>query len=162
MWKITKQIKKKDIQYFQLVEHTSMTFHTLMRNTLQQHTTTSHFTHTHTSTHTQNHRKERETKRTGFTIHIQPLPTRPPECGIIRRPLERIATMTAIFVPCHNSLRFSILSCCLKRAPSLCLSTLKISTISSFWDWFLVALKYFSKILYSSLCEWIKWIMTNK
>lgn len=34
-----------------------------------------------------------------------PLPTRPPECGMMRSPLVRMAATTATLVPCHSSLR---------------------------------------------------------
>ena len=44
-----------------------------------------------------------------------PFPTLPPLCGMILRPLLRIAATTATFVPCHSSLRLSRSSCSAKR-----------------------------------------------
>lgn len=46
-----------------------------------------------------------------------PLPTRPPECGMMRSPLVRMAATTATLVPCHSSLRLSSVECAWNRSP---------------------------------------------
>lgn len=45
-----------------------------------------------------------------------PLPTRPPEWGMMRSPLFRMAATTATLVPCHSSRRCSSSSWALKRS----------------------------------------------
>lgn len=46
-----------------------------------------------------------------------PLPTRPPEWGMIRSPLVRMAATTATLVPCHRSFRFPSLEWAWNRSP---------------------------------------------
>ena len=46
-----------------------------------------------------------------------PLPTRPPECGMMRSPLVRMAATTATLVPCQSSLRLPNLQWAWNRSP---------------------------------------------